>query len=137
MNIHVEGGILRNFNALLAQQSGAADLFKREGRTRQIIAHIEGAKRQSGADVNADFEIVELLQSNNLLVSDEHGVLFEVGENGDIIASRIVGSLGRQIKTDIKEINLNDESLRKTFASMNAPPNSRVFVSGNLQLKGR
>lgn len=135
INIHSEGGILRKFNALLAQQSGAADLFKREGRTRQIIAHIEGAKRQSGADVNANFEIVELLQSNNLLVSDEHGVLFEVGENGDIIASRIVGSLGRQIKTDIKEINLNDESLRKTFASISAPPNSRVFVSGDLQLK--
>lgn len=135
VNIHSDGGILRKFNALLAQQSGAADLFKREGRTRQVIAHIEGARRQSGADVSADFEIVELLQSNNLLVSDEHGVLFEVGESGDIIASRIVASLGRAIKTDVREINLNDESLRKTFATISKIPNSRVFVSGNLQLK--
>lgn len=135
VNIHSDGGILRKFNALLAQQSGAADLFKREGRTRQVIAHIEGARRQSGADVFADFEIVELLQSNNLLVSDSNGVLFEVGESGDIVPNKVVGSLGRAIKTDVREINLNDESLRKTFATISATPNSRVFVSGDLQLK--
>lgn len=135
INIHSEGGILRNFNALLAQQSGAADLFKKEGRARQVIAHIEGARKQSGADVNSDFEIVELLSGNNLLVSDSSGVLFEVGEAGDIVSNRIVGSLGRAIKTDIKEMNLNNELLKKTFAAVVVPSGARVFVSGNLQLK--
>jgi inner membrane protein len=136
INLNSAGGIVRSFNALLAQPSGAVDLFQKEGRTRQVIAQVKGRKPASAVDVNESFEVVEVM-GGNLLVSDRRGDLYNVGSGDgvDIAAEQVNAELGRTIRTDVRELHLDEQSLGDVLRSIKAQTAARVFITGELAIQ--
>ncbi len=141
ININSAGGLIRNFNTLLAQPAGAIDLFNKEGRTRQVITHIQG--RRGASDVSDDYEVVEVMgnaSAGEMLVVDRSGELFNVGASDtcaacNIKASRVTAQLGRAIKTEMREVALGDKGLGDSMKPQKFPSSARVYVSGELTLK--
>lgn len=134
-NLHSAGGILRVFNAAFGQPSGAAELFREEGHARQILAHIEG--QTNAGSVSGEFEVVDVLQGDTLLVCDSSGAVYSAGDRKfcsscEIAIHNVKARTGKQISVAVSEIRFHEQDVFAALRKLNVPPNSRVLINGNL-----
>jgi inner membrane protein len=134
-NLHSQGGLMRVFNSLMAQPSGAAELFRKEGNSKQILAEING--QTSAGEINGEFEVLEVLSGDTLLVRDASGNLYTAGNrqfcsNCEISILKVKAKTGRAISVSVAEMTLKEQSLRDALRKINFPSEARVLIFGNL-----
>lgn len=134
-NLHSQGGILRVFNAAFGQPSGAADLFRKEGNAKQILAQIEG--QTNAGNVSGEFEVVDVLAGDTLLVRDSSGVIYTAGDKKvctacEIAIRKVKAKTGKPISVSVKEIRLDEQDVFAALRKIGLPQNSQALITGTL-----
>ena len=147
------GGIVRNFNQALGLPSGAIETVNQDASRYLLKAHIKGRNAVTQEPIEKAYEIVQPLNQNDLLVKDELGTTYRVGnsQESQIIASQMKIERVAPITTTVTNVFFDDEDLyEKIFALIqteNSPVNSsspqswgargaetRTYLSGTLTI---
>lgn len=122
LQLNTNGGLLRRFNAWLAQPEGVVALFVRESNRHQILAQIEGRFIASATSVNAEFEVLDV-EGEHLLVQATDGQLYWAGQETScstchLAIHRVQARLGTSVVIETKEITWQEEELGKVVRSL-------------------
>lgn len=129
MNTH--GGLIAQFNHMIAAPSGVEELFNAQGGSNLLVAHIEGVRASDRSPVKGDFPIIQT-QGQGFLVLGEQGDIYKAGTEPDanIITNRITADVKQPAIVKVTSKTFNDEDLSKLqpYTQINA----MVFVTGQL-----
>ena len=91
ININSAGGIVRGFNQALGLPSGAIETVNEDASRYLLVAHVKGRNAITEQPVDAEYEVIEPLTSNDLLVKDSKGIAYRVGQSQEcqIVASQL------------------------------------------------
>lgn len=133
-NLNNSGGILTQFNRLIASTSGVEQIYNESGANHLIIAHIEGVRQSDRSRINGDFLIIQS-QGRGFIVQSKSGELYKVGSDPDcqILSDRITANKSKPAVTTIESIFLEDEELEKAIAKFNRQ-STASFISGEISI---
>ncbi len=131
VNLNSAGGLMRAIENLFGQSESAAEFFNKTGGTRQVFAHIKG--RNGLSQVEDDFEIIDV-SGADLIVSNRAGNIYLAGDNpaANIHIESVTTTAGAPIKTELRELRLNDEDLQKRIFGLQLPAGTRCYITGEL-----
>lgn len=131
-NVNASGGLLTQFNRLMASTSGVEQLYNEHGSNHLMIAHIEGVRASDRTPVSGDFWIIQQ-QGTGFLVQSKSGEIYKAGSDPDsqIIAEKITADPGPIATTNIEPLTLNEEPVGQFLIPFNRT-GAMVFVSGQL-----
>ena len=133
IQINSAGGIVRSFNQALGLPSGAIETVNQDASRYLLKAHIKGRNAITTEPVEKAYEIVQPLNQNDLLVKDELGTTYRVGNSQESQIVAVVMKIERvaPITTTVTNIFLNDEDLYEKIAAL---PIERTYLSGTLTI---
>lgn len=133
IQINSAGGIVRNFNQALGLPSGAIETVNQDASRYLLKAHIKGRNAITQEPIEKAYEIIQPLNQNDLLVKDELGITYRVGnsQESQIIASQMKIERVAPITTTVTNIFLDDEDLYEKIAVL---PQDRTYLSGTLTI---
>ncbi|AFZ61348.1 metal-dependent hydrolase [Anabaena cylindrica FACHB-243] len=134
-SINSRGGVLTQFNRLIASSSGVQHIYNESGATHKIIANIKGVRAGDRSQINGQFHIIQS-QGNGFIVSEPNtGKLYKAATDPDsqIIIQEITADVGKPAITTIESIFLDDESIEGAIAKYKRA-GSTVFISGQLSV---
>ena len=135
LSIHINsaGGIVRSFNQALGLPSGAIETVNQDASRYLLTAHIKGRNAITQEPVEKAYEIIQPLNQNDLLVRDELGTTYRVGNSQEcqIVASQMKIERVAPITTTVTNIFLDDEDLYEKIAAL---PQERTYLSGTLTI---
>lgn len=153
IQINSAGGIVRSFNQALGLPSGAIETVNQDASRYLLKAHIKGRNAITQEPVEKAYEIIQPLNQNDLLVKDELGTTYRVGnsQESQIVASQMKIERVAPITTTVTNIFLDDEDLYEKILALlqteNDPVNSnssqnwgargaetRTYLSGTLTI---
>jgi inner membrane protein len=104
------GGLVKNFNALIAAPSGVVELYNRKGGNEIIYAEYEGVWAGNRAPIKEEAPVIAT-NGEGFLVTRDSGEVVKVGTEADstIIVNRIRGREGEAAITRTETIYLDDE----------------------------
>jgi len=110
LNINSSGGLLRAFNVWLGTPGGAVEIVNQELDDYELFAEVRGRFRASSQSVQATFQVIQAVNSSDLLVTDDRN-LYQVGtsNNNQIISRRVVIKRGRPVKAQIKILSVQNQ----------------------------
>ena len=131
-NINNRGGLLTQFNRLIASPSGVQQIYNASGSTHLIKANIRGVRASDRASANGDYTIIQM-QGSGFLVQASDGKIYKASTEPDaqIYLEAIVASIGRQAITNIEALTLDDEAIGTALLPFKRA-GALVFVSGQL-----
>lgn len=134
--INGSGGILRSFNQFLGIPSGAVEIASAEASQYLLITTVNGRKAITQEPVNAQFEVIRPLTQNDILVKDKQGSLYRVGTSTEcqIVANRITIQRGQKIRSQVLDIQLQNESIGSAIAKLSLKL-ERTYINGTLLLE--
>lgn len=117
LHLNTNGGLLRRFNAWLAQPEGVVALFVRESNRHQILAQIEGRFVASATLVQSEFEVLEV-EGERLLVRAANGRLYWAGQETScptchLAIHRVQARMGAPVVIETHELRWQEEELGK------------------------
>lgn len=133
-NINSKGGILTQFNRLIASPSGVEHLYNESGSTHLITAHIKGVQSSDRSKVLGDFLIVQS-HGQGFIVSSSTGLIYKAGTEPDaqIFTEEITADVGQPAITNIESVVLDEEELGEKLNKFNRT-GAMVFVTGQLSV---
>jgi inner membrane protein len=133
ININSTGGLIRGFNQGLGLPSGAIETVNEDASRYLLKAQIKGRNAITQEAIEKSFEVVQPLNQNDLLVEDEDGTVYRVGQSQEcqIIASQIRIERVAPVTTKVTNLVLDDEDLT---AAMNNLPQEKTYLSGTLTI---
>jgi inner membrane protein len=133
-NINSKGGILTQFNRLIASPSGVEHLYNESGSTHLITAHIKGVQSSDRSKVRGDFLIVQS-HGQGFIVSSSTGQIYKAGTEPDaqIFTEEITADVGNPAITNIESLVLDEEELGKKLNKFNRA-GAMVFVTGQISI---
>lgn len=133
-NINANGGIITQFNRLIASTTGVEQLYNEKGASHQVIAHIKGVRVSDRTPVEGDFQIIQG-HGQGFLVQGQDGAIYKVGTEPDVqvTASRIVADAGPAATTAIEPMSLEEEQLSAKLSQFERA-GAKVFVSGRVNV---
>ncbi len=133
ININSAGGIVRNFNQVLGLPSGAIEAVNQDSSRYLLTAHIKGRNAITQEPIEKAYEIIQPLNQNDLLVVDELGTTYRVGnsQESQIVASKMKIERVAPIDTTVTNLFLDDEDLYEQIAAL---PQERTYLSGTLTI---
>ena len=134
-NVNIHGGILTQFNRLLASPTGVEQLYNQEGSNHLIVAHIEGVRHRDRSPVKGDFWIIDTHGKDFIVQSTMGGEIYKAGIEPDaqLLVERITADLDRGATTMIEPIRLEEQQITSTLAPFHHAA-AMVFVSGELTI---
>jgi inner membrane protein len=98
-----------------------------------LTAHIKGRNAITQEPIEKAYEIIQPLNQNDLLVKDELGTTYRVGNSQEcqIVASQMKIERVAPITTTVTNIFLDDEDLYEKIAAL---PRARTDLSGTLTI---
>ncbi|MDV2997627.1 MAG: hypothetical protein N4J56_007332 [Chroococcidiopsis sp. SAG 2025] len=132
-NINSSGGILTQFNRLIASPSGVEHLYNESGSTHLITAHIKGVQISDRSKVLGDYLIVEA-HGQGFIVSSSTGQIYKAGTEPDaqIFTEKITADIGTPAITNVESVVLDEEELGEKLNPFNRTTGAMVFVTGQL-----
>jgi len=132
ININSAGGILRAFDQALGSQSGAVEIYQREGSKHQILAQIQGRHTITQQPIAGNYEVIGTI-NQDLLVKDNQARLYRVGMGAEaqIAPETVHVTVGAAIALVTREVFLDNQSTRAAIASLKLP---NTYISGRLTL---
>jgi inner membrane protein len=136
ININSAGGMIRGFNQALGLPSGAIETVNEDASRYLLTAHIKGRNAITEEPVEADYEVIEPLTTNELLVKDNTSIVYRVGQSQEcqIIASQMRIERGKPIATTITNLTLNDEDLYTAMSQLQSKIPERAYLTGTLTI---
>jgi inner membrane protein len=133
IQINSAGGIVRSFNQALGLPSGAIETVNQDASRYLLTAHIKGRNAITQEPIEKVYEIIQPLNQNDLLVKDELGTNYRVGnsQESQIVASQMKIDRVAPITTTVTNIFLDDEDLYEKIAAL---PQERTYLSGTLTI---
>jgi inner membrane protein len=126
------GSITNAFNSLLQLPSGAIEQIKEDISNNLITVKVAGYNNITQKKINSNFEVVEILTENDILVKDKDN-LYRVGssQNANIIVSRMKIVNLQKVKQVIKEIRIDEDDI---IDYINYKDNGYTYITGNLTI---
>lgn len=134
-NINAKGGILTQFNRLIATPSGVEQIYNQYGSSHLIVAHIQGIRASDRTPITGDFWIIQQHGTGFIVVQSKTGELYKAGTDPDsqIITKKITADPGSGATTSIEPLALNEEQVAAAIVPFNRA-GAMVFVSGQLSV---
>lgn len=131
-NINNSGGILTQFNRLIASPSGVQRIYNESGSTHLIKANIKGVRTTDRSRVVGQFLIIQSF-GTGFLVQDDDGRIYKASTEPDaqIFLEEITADVGKPAITNIEAIFLEDEPIGVALEKFNRA-GAMVFISGQL-----
>jgi inner membrane protein len=133
IQINSAGGIVRNFNQALGLPSGAIETVNQDASRYLLKAHIKGRNAITQEPIEKAYEIIQPLNQNDLLVKDELGTTYRVGNSQECQIIAVIMKIERvaPITTRVTNLFFDDEELYEKIAAL--PPES-TYLSGTLTI---
>jgi inner membrane protein len=133
INLNSAGGIIRGFNQALGLPSGAIETVNEDASRYLLVAHVKGRNAITEQPVDAEYEVIEPLTSNDLLVKDRAGGVYRVGQSQEcqIVASQIRVARKGAIALQITNLQLDDQDLQTSLSQL---PQERTYLTGTLTI---
>ncbi|OUL23964.1 hydrolase [Nostoc sp. RF31YmG] len=131
-NINNSGGVLTQFNRLIASPSGVQHIYNESGSTHLIKANIKGVRTSDRSKVTGQYLIIQS-QGTGFLVQADDGRIYKASTEPDaqIFLEEITADVGKPAITNIEAISLEDEPIGAALEKFNRA-GAMVFVSGQL-----
>ena len=133
-NINASGGLLTQFNRLMASTNGVEQLYNEHGSNHLMIAHIQGVRSSDRTPISGDFYIIQQ-EGTGFLVQAKNGEIYKAGSDPDsqIIAEKITADPGPVATTTIEPLTLNEEPVGQFLIPFNRA-GAMVYISGQLSV---
>ncbi|WP_414623806.1 metal-dependent hydrolase [Calothrix sp. CCY 0018] len=133
-NINNSGGMLTQFNRLIASSSGVESIYNASGATNLIKARIKGVRSGDRSKVEGDFLVIQT-HGSGFIVQSGRGEIYKAGTEAgsQIITERITADVGKAAITNIESLSLEEEQLAEILIPFNRV-GAMVFISGQLQI---
>jgi inner membrane protein len=135
-NINNSGGVLTQFNRLIASPSGVQHIFNESGSSHLIKANIKGVRTSDRSKANGQYLIIQV-QGTGFLVQANDGRIYKASTEPDaqIFLEEITADVGKPAITNIEALTLEDEPIGQAIAQFNRA-GAMVFISGQLTVDG-
>lgn len=134
ININANGGIVTQFNRLIASPVGVEQIYNSQGSNHLMVAHLKGVRVSDRAPVRGDFWIIQG-HGQGFIVQGENGAIYKVGNEPDVqvIAEHLTADTGPVATISVEPLKLNDQEVLAALAPFNRP-GFMVFVSGQMTI---
>jgi inner membrane protein len=134
-SLNNNGGILNQFNRLIASTSGVVQIYNQSGSNHKIIANIRGVRSIDRVKIDSQFLIIKELGQGFVVLDEKDNKLYKASTEPDaqIIVEQITADVGKPAITTIENIFLDDEPVGGAIAKYQRT-NSMVFISGQLSV---
>ena len=128
--VNDSGGLMREFNRLIAAPSGVVELYNEQGGTNIIYANLQGVYASDRTPVKGRYPI--LGASGNDFIIESDGTLQKAGNDPDstIITNRITGEVGETAIIETQAIALNEDDLKPLVKFSE----KRAYITGIIQI---
>ncbi|MEA5511827.1 metal-dependent hydrolase [Crocosphaera sp. UHCC 0190] len=133
ININSAGGIIRSFNQALGIPSGAIETVKAESSLYLLNVNVKGRNTLTEQPINQSYEVIEPLTASDLLVKDDQGMTYSIGnsQSSQIQANQIKVERISAIKTEIINLTFDEEEIYPILAQL---PSERTYLTGTLTI---
>ena len=132
-SINSKGGILTQFNRLIASTSGVQGVYNSSGSTHKIVANIKGVRAGDRSKVDGQFQIIQPNGTGFIVLEPKTNKLYKASTDPDsqIIIEQITADVGKAAITTIESVFVEDQVIGEALSKFNRT-NTNVFVSGDL-----
>jgi inner membrane protein len=134
--INSKGGILTQFNRLIASTSGVQGVYNSSGSTHKIVANIKGVRAGDRSKVDGQFQIIQPNGTGFIVLEPKTNKLYKAATDPDsqIIIEQITADVSTPAITTIESVFVEDQVVGEAIAKFNRT-NTNVFVSGELSVE--
>ena len=143
-SINSKGGILTQFNRLIASTSGVQGVYNSSGSTHKIVANIKGVRAGDRSKVDGQFQIIQPNGTGFIVLEPKTNKLYKAATDPDsqIVIEQITADVGKAAITTIESVFVEDQVIGeaiakrccKQFGKFNRT-NTNVFISGDLSVE--
>ena len=132
-SINSKGGILTQFDRLIASTSGVQGVYNGSGSTHKIIANIKGVRAGDRLKVDGQFQVIQPNGSGFIVLEPKTNKLYKAATDPDsqIIIEQITADVGKPAVTTIESVFVEDQVIGEVIGKFNRT-NTNVFISGDL-----
>ena len=135
-SINSKGGILTQFNRLIASTSGVQGVYNSSGSTHKIIANIKGVRAGDRSKVDGQFQIIQPNGTGFIVLEPKTNKLYKAATDPDsqIVIEQITADVSTPAITTIESVFVEDQVIGEALSKFNRT-NTNVFVSGDLSVE--
>ena len=132
-SINSKGGILTQFDRLIASTSGVQGVYNGSGSTHKIIANIKGVRAGDRLKVDGQFQVIQPNGSGFIVLEPKTNKLYKaaIDPESQIIIEQITADVGKPAVTTIESVFVEDQVIGEAIGKFNRT-NTNVFVTGDL-----
>jgi inner membrane protein len=132
-SINSKGGILTQFNRLIASTSGVQGVYNSSGSTHKIVANIKGVRAGDRSKVDGQFQIIQPNGTGFIVLEPKTNKLYKAATDPDsqIVIEQITADVSTPAITTIESVFVEDQVIGEAIAKFNRT-NTNVFISGDL-----
>ncbi|MBD1216249.1 MAG: metal-dependent hydrolase [Aphanizomenon flos-aquae Clear-A1] len=135
-SINSKGGILTQFNRLIASTSGVQSVYNSSGSTHKIIANIKGVRAGDRSKVDGQFQIIQPNGTGFIVLEPKTNKLYKAATEPDsqIVIEQITADVSTPAITTIESVFVEDQVVGEAIGKFNRT-NTNVFISGELSVE--
>ena len=135
-SINSKGGILTQFNRLIASTSGVQGVYNSSGSTHKIIANIKGVRAGDRSKVGGQFQIIQPNGTGFIVLEPKTNKLYKAATDPDsqIVIEQITADVSTPAITTIESVFVEDQVIGEAINKFNRT-NTNVFISGDLSVE--
>ncbi|MBO1071943.1 MAG: metal-dependent hydrolase [Dolichospermum sp. DEX189] len=135
-SINSKGGILTQFNRLIASTSGVQGVYNSSGSTHKIVANIKGVRAGDRSKVDGQFQIIQPNGTGFIVLEPKTNKLYKAATDPDsqIIIEQITADVSTPAITTIESVFVEDQVIGEAISKFNRT-NTNVFISGDLSVE--
>jgi inner membrane protein len=132
-SINSKGGVLTQFNRLIASTSGVQGVYNSSGSTHKIVANIKGVRAGDRSKVDGQFQIIQPNGTGFIVLEPKTNKLYKAATEPDsqIVIEQITADVSTPAITTIESVFVEDQVVGEALSKFNRT-NTNVFVSGDL-----
>jgi inner membrane protein len=135
-SINSKGGILTQFNRLIASTSGVQGVYNSSGSTHKIVANIKGVRAGDRSKVDGQFQIIQPNGTGFIVLEPKTNKLYKAATDPDsqIVIEQITADVSTPAITTIESVFVEDQVIGEAISKFNRT-NTNVFISGDLSVE--
>jgi inner membrane protein len=135
-SINSKGGILTQFNRLIASTSGVQGVYNSSGSTHKIVVNIKGVRAGDRSKVDGQFQIIQPNGTGFIVLEPKTNKLYKAATEPDsqIVIEQITADVSTPAITTIESVFVEDQVIGEAISKFNRT-NTNVFISGDLSVE--
>ena len=135
-SINSKGGVLTQFNRLIASTSGVQGVYNSSGSTHKIVANIKGVRAGDRSKVDGQFQIIQPNGTGFIVLEPKTNKLYKAATEPDsqIVIEQITADVSTPAITTIESVFVEDQVVGEAIGKFNRT-NTNVFISGDLSVE--